>query len=112
VIVRRAPGRPDHISIEIADTGVGIAPDMLPQLFEKFTVAHDSSASKYGDTGLGLALALALSRLMGGEIRAESVLGKGSSFTVTLPKAPVVRRSRNASGEVAEEAAQAVEAAA
>jgi signal transduction histidine kinase len=95
LVAQRASGRPtDQISIQVRDTGVGIAPEMLPQLFEKFTVAHDSSASKYGDTGLGLALALALCRLMGGEIGAESTLGKGSSFTITLPAAPVVRRRR------------------
>ena len=111
VAVRRAPAQPsDLISVQISDTGPGIAPDMLPQLFEKFTVAHDSSASKYGDTGLGLALALALTRLMGGEIRAESIPGKGSSFTITLPAAPAPRDSL--AGDPVEDASPRTQAAA
>lgn len=97
VAARRSPRRPhDEIVVEVRDTGVGIAPEMLPQLFEKFTVAHDASASKYGDTGLGLALSLALVELMGGDIAAESVVGRGSCFTVTLPVVHAPRRKRRA----------------
>jgi signal transduction histidine kinase len=100
VAARRVRGRPvDEIVLQVSDTGVGIAPDMLPQLFEKFTVAHDTSASKYGDAGLGLALALALCRLMGGQISADSVLGKGSNFTITLPAAPAPVRKRRPQAE-------------
>jgi signal transduction histidine kinase len=96
VTVKRTGGRSDDVVVQIRDTGIGIAPEMLPQLFEKFTVAHDASASKYGDTGLGLALSLALCKLMGGDIAADSKLGEGSTFTVILPAAPGARRKRRA----------------
>jgi signal transduction histidine kinase len=95
ITVKRVSGRPvDDVLISVRDTGVGIAAEMLPNLFEKFTVAHDATASKYGDTGLGLALSLALAELMGGSIAAESELGKGACFTLRLPTAPPSRRKR------------------
>src|ERR1700712_2115385 len=75
----------DELMIHVIDTGIGIPPDQISSLFEKFTVVDDSSTSKYGGTGLGLALSQKLCRLMGGEIFVESELGKGSRFTVRLP---------------------------
>ncbi|MBS0531358.1 MAG: HAMP domain-containing histidine kinase [Proteobacteria bacterium] len=75
----------DELLIKITDSGIGMAPDQIVNLFEKFTVADDSSTSKYGGTGLGLALSQKLCKLMGGTILAESELGKGSCFTVRLP---------------------------
>ncbi|MEO8112771.1 MAG: ATP-binding protein [Phenylobacterium sp.] len=99
--VARIAGRPvDELLISVRDTGVGIAPEMLPNLFEKFTVAHDATASKYGDTGLGLALSLALAEIMGGSIAAESELGKGACFILRLPAAPPSRRKRRPRAEV------------
>ncbi len=83
----RADG-PDEIVVSVTDTGIGIDPDTLPGLFEQFTVADDDSATKYGGTGLGLALSLKLCRLMGGDISAESRPGVGSCFTVRLPAEP------------------------
>jgi two-component system, cell cycle sensor histidine kinase PleC len=73
------------IFIRVIDTGIGIAPDQIANLFEKFTVADDSSTSKYGGTGLGLALSQRLCKLMGGEIVVESEVEKGSCFTIRLP---------------------------
>ncbi|MDE2487308.1 MAG: HAMP domain-containing histidine kinase [Alphaproteobacteria bacterium] len=90
----RTPGKAPTLVIRITDTGVGIDPQMLPHLFEKFTVAHDTTASKYGDTGLGLALSLALCKLMGGDISVQSTVGEGSCFTVTLPAAPAGARRK------------------
>ena len=85
---RAGKGAEAMIVVSVRDTGPGIDPELLPNIFEKFTVAHDSSSSKYGGTGLGLALSLALCRRMGGDITAESALGRGSCFTVRLPAAP------------------------
>jgi len=89
---RRAHQRHEEIVVRVRDTGAGIAAHMLPRLFETFTGAEDASASKYGDTGLGLALSRALCTLMDGSIAAESVQGRGSCFTITLPVAPGRRR--------------------
>src|SRR5690242_21955376 len=75
----------EQIVIDVIDNGIGIAPDQITHLFEKFTVADDSSTSKYGGTGLGLALSQKLCRLMGGEIVVESEIGKGSCFSIRMP---------------------------
>jgi signal transduction histidine kinase len=82
---RCAASAGDTVEIGIRDTGIGIPQDNIPMLFEKFSVASDASASKYGGTGLGLALSMKLSRLMGGDIRVESEAGVGSCFTMVLP---------------------------
>lgn len=82
---RHATGPVDELVIHVTDTGIGIAPDQITHLFEKFTVADDSSTSKYGGTGLGLALSQKLCKLMGGEILVESQLGQGSRFTIRMP---------------------------
>jgi len=75
----------DKLVIKIIDTGIGIAPDKIPDLFENFTVGDDSSTSKYGGTGLGLALSQKLCNLMDGEILVQSKLGEGSCFTICMP---------------------------
>jgi signal transduction histidine kinase len=86
VIASRVPDESgDQLVVNIIDTGIGISPDQITHLFEKFTVADDSSASKYGGTGLGLALSQKLCQLMGGEIFVESKLGAGSRFTIRMP---------------------------
>jgi signal transduction histidine kinase len=85
VAERRPCGTGDELVIHVIDTGIGIAEDKLSGLFEKFSVVDDSSTSKYGGTGLGLALSDKLCRLMGGEISVKSEFGKGSCFTIRLP---------------------------
>jgi signal transduction histidine kinase len=82
---REAGETDDQLVVDVIDTGIGIAPDQLTNLFEKFTVVDDSSTSKYGGTGLGLALSQRLCKLMGGEVYVESELGKGSRFTIRMP---------------------------
>jgi signal transduction histidine kinase len=85
VAERVAGGAADELLVHVIDTGIGIAPEQISDLFEKFTVVDDSSTSKYGGTGLGLALSQKLCRLMGGDILVESRLGQGSRFTVRIP---------------------------
>ena len=85
VAERRQHGSSDDLVVHVIDSGIGIASDQITNLFEKFTVADDSSTSKYGGTGLGLALSQKLCKLMGGEIVVESEVGKGSRFTIRVP---------------------------
>jgi signal transduction histidine kinase/CheY-like chemotaxis protein len=75
------------LAIRVADTGPGVAPDLLPSLFERFVQAEASTSRRYGGSGLGLAISRELARLMGGDIAAQSEPGQGSVFTVRLPLA-------------------------
>jgi signal transduction histidine kinase len=75
----------DCVQISVRDTGIGISPDNLSKLFQEFNQAEASTASRYGGTGLGLALSRKLCRMMGGEISVVSEPGKGSCFTITIP---------------------------
>jgi signal transduction histidine kinase len=85
VAERQLDGTRDDLVVHVIDTGIGIAPDQIAHLFEKFTVVDDSSTSKYGGTGLGLALSQRLCKLMGGGVSVESEFGKGSRFTIRMP---------------------------
>ncbi|MFA5083147.1 MAG: PAS domain S-box protein, partial [Hydrogenophilaceae bacterium] len=71
------------VHFEVQDTGIGIAADKLPTLFEVFTQADATTTRKYGGTGLGLAITRRLARMMGGEAGAESIEGRGSTFWLT-----------------------------
>jgi signal transduction histidine kinase/CheY-like chemotaxis protein len=74
-----------RVTISVTDTGIGIKKENLAQLFQNFGEAEGATSSKYGGTGLGLALSQKLCRLMAGEITVDSQAGKGSCFTIRLP---------------------------
>jgi signal transduction histidine kinase/ActR/RegA family two-component response regulator len=73
------------LRLTVSDTGIGIAQDKLPTLFEKFIQADNSTTRRFGGTGLGLAICRELAQLMGGQVTARSIEGEGSTFVVDLP---------------------------
>ena len=73
------------ITISVADTGIGIAPDRIGTLFREFTQEDSTVTRRFGGTGLGLAISQRLVEKMGGKIRVESTLGQGSTFIVETP---------------------------
>ena len=82
---RQENGR-DWITIAVADTGIGMTPEQMGKLFQEFSQADASTTRKYGGTGLGLAISKRFCQMMGGDITVESEPGKGSVFTVRLPR--------------------------
>jgi signal transduction histidine kinase len=76
----------DWISLAVTDTGIGMTPEQMGKLFQEFSQASSSTASKYGGTGLGLVISRRFCQMMGGDITVESEVGRGSTFTVRLPR--------------------------
>src|SRR5580700_3744788 len=83
-VQRRRRQAGDWIEIQVQDTGIGIGEADVGRLFQNFSQANRSTSSKYGGTGLGLALSQKLCALMGGGISVKSEVGQGSSFTIRV----------------------------
>jgi signal transduction histidine kinase len=76
----------DWITLAVTDTGIGMTPEQISKLFHEFSQASSTTASKYGGTGLGLAISKRFCQMMGGDITVESAPGRGSTFTIRLPR--------------------------
>lgn len=82
--IKAAPiGR--HVEITIQDTGIGIPPEAVDRIFERFYRVDKARASESGGTGLGLSIVKHIVEAQGGKVRCDSILGKGSTFSFTLP---------------------------
>ncbi|MFC5469761.1 response regulator [Cohnella suwonensis] len=95
------------VSFCIRDTGIGMTPEQLENLFKAFKQADSSTTRKYGGTGLGLAISQRLCHMMGGRITVESVLGQGTAFTVWLPA--LNKSSESGTDGLREDASQGTE---
>lgn len=81
--------------VSVMDTGIGVPPERIGRIFEKFSSAHQSTSPIYGRSGIGLAISKKLIDLMGGRIAVESEIGNGSAFWIEL-SLPVVTQTLNA----------------
>ncbi|MEZ4384171.1 MAG: ATP-binding protein [Nannocystaceae bacterium] len=87
-VTLEARGGAPHVIFAVRDTGIGIPPEKLRDLFNAFTQVDASTSRVYGGTGLGLTITREFCRMLGGDVEVESVLGKGSVFRIRLPVEP------------------------
>jgi PAS domain S-box-containing protein len=74
-----------QLVFRVRDTGIGMTPEQIEKLFQRFAQADASTTRRFGGTGLGLAITRSFCRMMGGDIAVESASGRGTTFTITLP---------------------------
>ena len=82
--------RPGWLEFVVRDTGIGMDNEQQSRVFEAFVQASSATSANYGGTGLGLAICRDYSDLMGGNIRVDSEVGNGSTFTIVLPSDPAL----------------------
>ena len=83
---RREIDNREWVEIAVTDTGIGMTPAQMEKLFQEFSQVDSSTTRKYGGTGLGLAISKRFCQMMGGDITVESEPGRGSTFTIRLPR--------------------------
>jgi signal transduction histidine kinase/CheY-like chemotaxis protein len=76
----------DFVEFAVSDTGIGLEPEQVERLFQSFSQADPTTSRKYGGTGLGLVISRRFAQMMGGDITVQSEFGKGSVFTVRIPR--------------------------
>jgi signal transduction histidine kinase len=81
-----AAGRPDLLELSVADEGVGIAPEALARIFDKYVRVPTAETASARGLGLGLSLVRALAEAHGGRVEVESQVGRGSTFRLLLPR--------------------------
>lgn len=91
---------PTEVAIAIQDTGVGIAAEQLPSIFEPFRQVDQSISRRYSGSGLGLAITASLVQMMGGQITVKSELKRGTEFCVTLPRSASDVSSENGTDHI------------
>ncbi|MBM3963247.1 MAG: response regulator, partial [Planctomycetes bacterium] len=89
------------LALHVVDTGIGVAPERQPALFEPFVQADASTSRRFGGTGLGLSISRQLSRCLGGDVVMQSEPGQGSTFTLILPAGVRASEATFASPEAA-----------
>lgn len=94
-----------HLQFKVSDTGIGMTNAQCAKIFDSFQQADHSTSVKYGGTGLGLSIAKHLVELMGGDIRVESVVNKGTTFVLDIPffkteKTVIQNEQKQATGEI------------
>ena len=105
VNVRHAPADgKDWMTFEVRDTGIGMTPEQLGRLFQAFSQADASTSRKYGGTGLGLVISRRFAQMMGGDVTVASEHGKGTTFTVKLPREAAPRKAEAAKAPAASKA--------
>ena len=98
----------ERVQLQVKDNGLGISPEFLPHVFDRFTQADTSAARRAGGLGIGLALVRHIALLHGGQVRADSAgAGRGATFTIDLPAAPAAAMLALANAGAASAAAEA-----